>query len=112
LLEPTMAISIPLTMSQEAADFVAERGLEQTLQKMLDNLPQRIPGLRAIAVFLQPPYDVGGDACVILDVKRDIPAQDGDPTEWNWRRWVADNFPPREFQHFCLLSNYGPAHAG
>jgi hypothetical protein len=105
--EATITPTVPLTITQEAADFIAEEGLQAVLQKFLDNIPNHIPNLHAISVFLQPPYDTGGGPCVILDVKRDIPPIAYDPTEWNWRRWVAENIPPEEFEHFCLLSNFG-----
>ena len=64
-----MTATIPLKITQEAAEFIAEQGLEAPLQKMLDSIPQRIPAVHAISVCLQPPYDTGGGPCVILDVR-------------------------------------------
>ncbi len=84
--------------------FVAENGLQAPLQKMLDHIPLHMPLVRAIHIFLQPPYDMD-EPSVILDVKRDRPTGEYDGVEWNWGRWVGQNFPPEEWQHFCLLSN-------
>jgi hypothetical protein len=107
-----MAITIPLAVSQQATDYIAEHDLEAVFQRMLDHIPQHFSGLQSISVILQPPYDLGGNDCVIIDVKREIPTQNYDPSDRNWRSWLIDNFLPDEFTHFCLLSNNGGADEG
>jgi hypothetical protein len=108
-----MPETMPLTITPEAQDFIAENGLQAPLQKMLDEIPSRIPLVRGVRIFLQDPYDLGGGPSVILDVKRDEPkpyVYEG--VEWNWNRWVVENFPPEEFHHFCLICNFGPDYEG
>ncbi len=107
-----MSATIPLTINQEAADFIADKALQKPFHHILDNIPKRIPGVQAIAVSLQEPYDLGGEARVILDVTRDHPGLTDDPTERQWERWVVENFPPEEFEHFVLLTIYKTFHAG
>jgi hypothetical protein len=106
-----MALTLPLTISPEAREYVARVGMQGPLQKMLDNIPARMSNVRAIQVLLQDSYDLGGGPCVILDVTRDRPDVEYDDTDWNWRRWVAETFPPDELQHFCLVSNHGAGDA-
>ncbi len=101
-----MTQTMPLTITTEAQDYITENGLQAPFEQMLDHIPLRIPLVRGIHVFLQPPYDAG-EPSVILDVKRDRLTKEYDGVEWNWRRWVLDNFPPEEWTHFCLLTNYG-----
>lgn len=107
-----MTPTLPCSITSQAAAYVAKIGMQAPLQKMLDNIPLRIPNVRAIQVYLQEPYDLGGGPSVILDVARDRPDAAYDDTEWRWQRWVAETFPPEEFQHFCILSNQGFANGG
>lgn len=97
---------MPLTITPEAADFIAAKGLQEPYRRMLDNIPLRIPGVRAIAVTLEWAFDHGDDPRLIFDVTRADPHLACDPAEGAWQRWVIATFPPEEFSHFCLLSNY------
>jgi hypothetical protein len=101
--------TIPFTITPEAAAFIEERKLQVPFQRMLDNIPSRFPRVEEICVSLQYPQDDDDELPrVILDVQRDDFEVD-DPLEKNWDRWVIATFPPEEFSHFCLISNYGPA---
>ncbi len=102
-----MPATIPLTVTQEAADFISEQGVNATYQRMLDNIPLRIPGTLAITVNLQPPFDSDGGSRVIFDVGRIETDPASDRAEENWQRWVIETFPAEQFQHFCLLSHFG-----
>ncbi len=104
--------TIPVTITPEAAEYVAELGMQEPLQQMLDHALATIPGLRSIVVNLQPPYDTGPEPHVIIDVTMSNPHVDRDLTEDRWIRWFTAEFPPQVCQHFCLLTVYGPEHAG
>lgn len=101
-----MTITMPLAITPEAAGHIAKMGLQEPFQRMLENIPKRISGVHAIAVSLQDPYDLGGGPRVVIDVTRPHPHLDYDPTEENWERWIIENFPPKVFSHFCLLTIY------
>ena len=107
-----MSVTAPLSVTQEAADFIAASQLGEPFQKILDSLPQRMPGLESIAVCLVQPYDLGGEPRVVLDVTREPSGLADDPTDRHWQRWAAETFSPEILQSFILMSNYGPNHAG
>jgi hypothetical protein len=86
-----MTAALPLSITHEAADFIAEQGLQTALQNLLENIPQHIPNLH-----------LGGGPCVILDVNRDTSAGEFDSAEPNGYRWVAENLSAEESQYFCL----------
>jgi len=106
-----MNTTVPITITDEAKDYVAELGLQEPFQRMLDHTVASILGLRELRVSLQPAYDVGAP-CVLLDaITPPPPAGRYDPTEDEWGRWKMSTFPPEVFQHFVLLVAYGPADA-
>ena len=102
--------TIPVTVFPEAADYVAELGMEEPFRRMLDHALESIPGLRELRVTLQPAYDVGAP-CVLIEALKELPPGLDDPTQRIWGRWRMTTFPPEVFQHFVLLVVYGPAHA-
>jgi len=105
------ALSLPLTITDDAAAYIAERGIKEPFQRMLDNIPRRIPFVHAVSVSLQEPYDLGGDPRVVLDVSRDHPGSLDDPAERQWIEWVVKSFTADDFQHFALLSSYTTSNA-
>ena len=107
-----MSTTIPLTVTQEAADYVAEKNLRKAFQQMLDNISVRFLGAQAITVSLAPPYDEGSGPEVIFEVTRCKPDSEDDLTEEDWRRWIVETFPPEVFTHFCLFSNFVLANVG
>ncbi len=86
--------------------------MQRPFQQMLDHALQTIPGLQSLQVALQPPYDVGGGPCVLIEGIRDNPHRNDDPVDREFAFWQARQFPPEVFQHFTLLTYYGPNHAG
>jgi len=100
-----MAVIVPLTMSREAADFMAEMRLADAYQQILEKIPSHFSGVRAIAITLAPPYEEGSGPEVIFEVSRSKTDARDDCMEENWRRWIIDTFPPEIFTHFCLLSD-------
>jgi hypothetical protein len=105
-----MSTTVPLSITQEATDYIAEKGLQQPFQRMLDNIPQHFRGLHGIAVSVMDPYDLGGEPRVIIDVTRDYRGLKDDPTEREWDRWVVETFPPEVFQYFVVTSICVPHH--
>jgi hypothetical protein len=99
--------TVPLTISKEAEARVAELGMEEPFRQMLDHIQQTVPGLRAISVVLQEPYDMGGGPCVIFDVTMADPKIGNDSTEMDFGRWKHETFSPEVNQHFVLLRVYG-----
>ena len=107
----TPTITIPCRVTAKAEAYVAELGLQDAFAQMLAHTQGVVPGLRAIEVTLQPPYDLGGGPCVIIDATMDDPHLSYDPTMMEWAHWKSRQFPPEVGQHFCFFANYGFSHA-
>jgi len=96
--------TIPLSISPDAAVYVAELGMEQPFQQMLDHIQATVHGLRAIGVSLQQPYDLGHDPCVIFNVTISDQSEEKFAAEMDFGRWKHETFPTQVNQHFVLLS--------
>jgi hypothetical protein len=98
--------TLPLTVTPEAAAYIAALGMQKEFEQMLEHARQTIPGLRNIQVTLQPAHDMELP-CILLEPTRDDPHSLDDPVDMEWLRWRDDTFPAYVCQHFSILSNYG-----
>lgn len=106
-----MTSIIPFKVTQEAADYIAEIGLQEPFQRILDQIPKHFPFVHEIAVSLVDPQDLGGGPRVVFDVTRDHPASKDDSAGRQWNSWMIETFPPEVFQHFTLFPIYVPSNA-
>ncbi len=105
--------TIPVMVEPEAAERVAELGLQAEFARMLEHARQTIPGLRRIDVALVPAYDTGDDPGIFMDAVRDASFfAENDPIRHRWREWVLSAFPPDVHRHFTLWDAYESNHAG
>jgi hypothetical protein len=100
--------TIPVTVTPEASDYVDELGMRGQFEQMIEHTRRTMAGLRAIHVTLQPPYDLGGGPCVLIEATTDDPHLEYDPSQGEWARWQVGAFPPEVNQHFVLLVVHGP----
>ncbi len=103
--------TIPVTVTPEAAERVAELGMQAELERMLEHTRQTVPGLRSIEVQLALPYDTGDETSIVIQVTRTNPHLTNDPTDWDWGAWQCDTFPPYVCRYFVMLTLYEPDHA-
>ena len=108
----TPATNVPVTIQPDAAQHVAELGMQAELERMLEHAQRTIPGLVRIDVWLQPEYDTGGGPCVILDFYRNDPFRLDDPTDDQWLDWRINTFSPDVLGHFSTMTTYETPHAG
>src|SRR5436190_10123774 len=101
----TSISKIPLGITAEARDYVAELKLDEPLRQMLEHIQNTVKGVRAIQVKLAMPYDLGDGPRVIFDVKLPETAAEDRITQ-QFTRWQIEHFPPEVFQHFVLLTAY------
>jgi hypothetical protein len=99
-------INIPTTVTPEGAARVAELGMQAELERMLEHTRRTVPGLRAIEVQLALPYDTGDETSIVIEVTRDDPHLDYDPTDSDWGRWKVTTFPPDVCRYFVMMSVY------
>lgn len=100
----TTANSVPVTIDPEAAELVAELGMQAELDRMLEHARQAIPGLLRLEVVFAPPYDTGPDPSVVIDAYRDAAARPPyDQVRNEYTRWEIETFLPDVLRHFTLL---------
>ncbi len=105
--------TIPVTVEPEAAELVAELGMQAEFERMLDQARQTIPGLRRIVVEFAPPYDTGPDPGVLIMAYRDPSFRRPDDSAWDqYSRWKTTTFHPDVFRHFTLWIVDDTNHAG
>src|SRR5262249_11592159 len=80
-------MTVPLTVTQEAAARVAELGMQREFDQMLEHMRQTVPGLLAIEVELAEPYDTGDEPRVLIQPIMTNPHLENDPTEWDYINW-------------------------
>ena len=104
--------TIPVTVEPEAAERIAELGLQAEFERMLEHARRTISGLRRIDVVLVPAYDTGDDPGIVLRAFRD-PAcyAEDDPVRDRWREWELATFSPDVHRHFTLWDVYENDHA-
>ena len=103
--------TIPVRIRPEAAALVAELGVQEPFERMLEWIRQNVPGLRSVQVNFGEDYEFGTDHAVIFDVTMDAPHMQDDRPENAWRDWLIHTFPPQVFQHFTLFTYYAATDA-
>lgn len=105
--------TIHTTVEPEAADLVAELGMQKELERMLEHARQSIPGLLRLQVMFAPPYDTGPDPSVVIEAHRDAAHREPDDQVWNqFSRWKIQAFSPDVCRHFTLLIMDETNHVG
>jgi hypothetical protein len=107
----TLATNVPLTVQPDAAQRVAELGLQAELDRMLEHVRQTVPCVQRIDIWLQPPYDTGPDPAVIIEVYQSEPGR-WQYSDWEkWRDWLLETFSPDVWRHFAMWPVHDPNHA-
>ena len=105
------ATTIPLTVTPEAADRVAELGYQGELDRMLEFLRQVLTGLQGLEVYLVPPYDTGDEDGLIIQAACDPATRDVNrKAKHRWRDWRFQTFSPDVYRHFVLFLVDGTPH--
>ena len=104
--------TIPVTITPEAAARVAELGMQQAVEQMIEHTRQTVPALRRIELILEPPYDTGDDPYLTIQAHTDRPFRREDTTEQEWGMWKITTFAPQIYQHIAMQVHYGDYRAG
>lgn len=109
---PTLS-SIPVTVTPEAAERVAELGMQGELEQMLEHTRQTVTGLQKIKLILEPSYDMGDDPFLTIEATRDQAlCEADDSTRREWSQWFVRHFTPDVVRHFGIRVYFGANHAG
>ena len=106
----TALSTIPVQISEEAAQFIEQLGMQEPFQRMLDEIPKRFQAVHWIKVVLEHIVDEGGRPVISLDVARDYPGR-YDPSEHEYGRWKLETFPMEICEIFAVMDIYVDANA-
>jgi hypothetical protein len=105
--------TVPTTITDEAAELIAELGLQAELERMLEQARQTIPRLQRLTVEYRHPYDTGIEPGVLINAYCIPPAESAADRTWQqYSYWIIDTFPPEVFSRFTLLLRDDTDHAG
>lgn len=101
-----VASSIPVGISQEAAQFIEEKGLHQPFRRMLGHIPVHFRGVKSMKVVLDICHDDSCGPGVVIEVTRSDSGLADDESDWEWRKWEIANLEPDELEQLLVLSYY------
>ena len=102
--------TIPVTVTPEAAAYVAELGLQKEFEQMLEHARQTIPGVRSIRADYNSGYNVDPPYIDIEAAVSDYDAaQEADDA---WGVWRLTAFPPQVGLNFALSTHEERENAG
>lgn len=103
----TRTTTVPLTVTPEAAAHVAQLGLHEEFEQMLEHTRQAVPGLRSIQVKLEYNPETEDQPAVVIWSSMEDRGLDYDPTAEQWSRWEIETFPPEVCIHFVMVPILG-----
>jgi hypothetical protein len=98
--------TVPVTITPEAAERLAELGMQRELDLTIEHTKQTVPGLHAITVVLEPCYDTRDEPGITIEASIDPSQREYDPTDRDWGRWKVETFPPEVCEHFVMMTTY------
>ena len=104
--------TVPIVIMPDAAERVAELGIQAEVQEMIEHARQTVPGLREIRLILEPSYDTAPHPYLTIEAICEPGTLENFDRSERWDRWQISRFPPEVNQHITLLVFDGPNHAG
>jgi hypothetical protein len=87
--------TIAVNVTPEAAERIAERGLQTSIDQMIEQAVKMVPGIRRVAISLEGPYDTHEEPYLDAGAYRDYGLATEDISEEEaYTRWKIENFPP------------------
>ena len=103
--------TIPVTVSAEARARVAELGLQNEFEQMLEHALRTVPELHRVRVELEEQTDEIDDPLIVLWSHKELPATPGpDPVEPEWTHWFVRNFAPEVIANMVMICIYEDSH--
>jgi hypothetical protein len=99
---------IPVLIEPDAAERIAELGLQKELDKMLDHAKQTVPGLHRLRVEVDYRANMGEEDALTIWAYREYPGgePENDRADRQFGLWAIDTFPPDVKRWVVLISIY------
>jgi hypothetical protein len=93
--EQTMPTTVvPVNITSEAAQRIAERGLQTPIDQMIEQAVKMVPGIRRVEISLEGPYDTHDEPYLDAGAYRDYALATEDISEEEaYVRWKIEYFP-------------------
>ena len=103
---------VPVQLAEGVATWLAQLGMQQELQTMIDWVQQNVPGVQGIRVELAKDESsyLEGKRHAIIRAHCDLPAEEvlNDVTLVGWGIWKAQTFTARVCVHFTMIPAFQP----
>lgn len=108
-----LSATVPLDVTPEAAERIAELGIQPEVERMIDHAVKTVSGIRRVEISLEGPYDTHYEPYLSASAYRD-PALwgNGDQERDQFRDWMIRTFSPDVLWRFTLHIWPDAPHAG
>src|SRR5437879_13133025 len=87
--------TVPLDVTPEAAERIAERGLQPALDRTIAHAVKTVPGIRRVEISLEGPYDTHYEPYLDATAYRDHALwRERNPEVDQYREWLIHTFSP------------------
>jgi hypothetical protein len=107
-------LPVPVSVTPEAADWVAELGIQEAADRILAETVRMLPGLKSLRMIAEPTYDASDHPFwLVLECHGERPEEEVEGAILDWLTWRAENLSMEVGQHFMLnWVNDRAGHAG
>jgi hypothetical protein len=96
--------SVPITISTEANELIAELELREEFDRMLEHTVDSVRDLASVQVSVDPSFDTDDGPVVLITGHREGSLSPDDRTESQWNVWKFQTFPAEVARHFGFLT--------
>jgi hypothetical protein len=105
--------TVAMDMSPEAAERIAELGIQAEVDRMIEHAVKTVDGIRRVEISLVGPYDTHDEPYLSARAYRDLALWSGDNQELSrFSDWMIETFSPEVLWRFTLHIRPGAPHAG
>ncbi len=95
--------TISVEIEPQAAELVAELGMQAEFEQILEYLRQNVDGLINLTVRWGDSYDTGLEPRIVIQGLADRPWEQVYEAEKDMGRWMIETFPPQVWSRFPMI---------
>ncbi len=93
------SVTVPVTITPEAARRAADLGLESQLRSLIDYAGRNLPELARIEVILVEASELEESPLVLIQAWGNRPSDPAEPIAWNFAGKIVQDYPPEVLEH-------------